>query len=661
MHFKPADWLTNLARPKPKSAWPWRHSIRMAIAVTLPLTIGFLTGHAEAAMMASLGGMLNSIRIQTEPYGIRLRNFFIAIPIQLSGFVLGALVAGHGPLTLLLLVLVGILSGLISGYGAVFSSAAMQMLILAIIAGHFTSSLLGPALLFAAGGLLAALLVAIEAAFDRSYPERLTLAHLLRSLAHLARAAADPASSKPDEPNRATPFELQRRHVTDAMLKAYSGLIETRMRNEGQTSHGADHASILATTGMIFSELVAGGTPPDTLRQVGHRLDQIAYAVTKGRPRPTWDDELDGTGLPELLQHLIDEIWPDTAGPIVPSFPRAHGVKPSLVARLHAVTLASIGRLAPGHDVVYSALKLALCLALAFAAQKLVVGERSYWIPLTVVIVLKPDFGSVFVRAVERSVGTILGVMVGVVILSLVPKGPWLLVWIAALGFLLPAAGQRSYALQCTFLTPLILILIDFTVPGAGNVDYGPQRLVDTLIGAGIALVFGYLIWPRHPAQQILQSFGSALSAAGAYFRAACLPPDAGDPANSDQTPDVFAAATAAYRNLSNVRTALQRAIAEPPPASREAAAWYPAVVEAERLCDSITRLAELNRTGSVTLDRAAVERRLAQLDALTTAAPAGAEKQPGDPLKPRADGDAAFQEIDFELARLSQLMQSAP
>jgi len=663
MHYKPADWLVRLARLNPKTPWPWRHSLRLAIAVTLPMLVGLLTGEVDAAIMVSLGALLNSVKVQSDPYRTRFRNFLIVAPIAMAGFILGALVAGHGLLTLALLILVAILSGLISGYGAVYSTGAMQMLMLAVIAAagdHAPTSVWIPAVLFAGGAGFAALLLAIEALFDRHLPERTVLAQLLHALAHLARAAAAPPPEKPGHA-LATPFEQQRRHVTDAMMKAYSGLLETRLRSEGSTPDGDGHAAILSTTAMLFSALMTGGHSPEELRAAAHRLDGIATAVARGRGHPSGVGAAsDGEGLAGILDHLVDEIWPAAGASARRDTSGARGHKTRAApARLdrHALVVR-IGRLVPGRDVTVTALRLALCLAIAFAAQIWLGGVRSYWIPLCVVIVLKPDFGSVFVRAVQRSIGTILGVAIGVVVLTFVPKGPWLLACMAALGLIVPAAGLRGYAMQCTFLTPLVLILIDMTAPGTA--DFGPQRLVDTLIGSAIVLVFGYLIWPRDPAEQILRSFSGALEKAGAFFRAASAPP----PADAAQLPaarsTVFAAMTAAYRSLSNVRTTLQRAIAEPPPASREAAAWFPAVVEAERLCDRITRLAELNLAGTVTLDPAGVQRRLAGFEALRESVGHAAPKQPGDPVPPSADGDPVFQDVDFELARLSQLMQPA-
>ncbi|WP_201402140.1 FUSC family protein [Kaistia sp. 32K] len=648
----------NLTRLNPKSAWPWRHSIRTALAVTVPLAIGLLVGQLEASLLVALGALLNSVKVRSDPYRARFRSFLIIVPIAMTGFVLGALVAGHGPLTLMLLIGLGLVSGLISGYGATYSTGAMQMLILAVIAaGHASGSIWVPPLLFASGALYAALLLAIEAAFDRRMPERAALAQLFHALAQLARSAAQPAQEK-SAASLATPLEQQRRHVTDAMLKAYSGLLQTRLADEGSTPETDRHAVVLASADLVFSGIVAGGFDPAELHGIAHYLDEIATAVRKGHGRPKRPADLpEASGLGGRVDNLADSLWPDTVPPRPARRARAKAAAapvPDLATRLRALA----ARLALGQDVVVSALQLALCLGIAFAVQDILGGARSYWIPLCVVIVLKPDFGSVFVRAVQRSLGTIVGVAIGVVLLTFIPKGWWLLASMGVLGAVIPAAGQRSYAMQCAVLTPLVLILIDMTVPGA-TVDFGPQRLVDTLIGSAIALVFGYLVWPRDPGTQILASFTKAMSASAAYLRAAAAPVPADEAELPASRSALLMATMAAYSSLSNVRTTLQRAIAEPPPASREAAAWFPVVVEAERLCDRITRLAQQNATGAITLDPAAVEPRVAVLKLLGAEAPAK-HAPVAEPGKPAADGDAAFREIDLELDQLTRMLEPA-
>lgn len=646
--YRPATWLVSLTRLNPKSSWPWRHSIRLAIAITVPMLVGLLFGQIETSMLVCLGALLNSTKVQTDPYRQRLLNFLIVVPMAMAGFMLGALVAGHGLLTPVLLILVALVSGLVSGYGAVFSTGAMQMLVLAVIGSvhHDASSLWLPALLFAAGAAFAALLIAIEALFDRSLPERQALARLLHALAHLARMAADPP--EPAKDSLSTPFELQRRHVTDAMQLAYSNLLETRLKSEGSTPDADRRAALLSTIDAIFVALVARQGTAAEQRVIGRWLDTIAAAVGRGGSRPSFDVDSSVTrASAEMIGGLLDELWPDSETAEQPSRDGRKGARatgsgagPSLpsIAEL-------AGHLALGHVVVVSAFRLALCLAIAFAAQSYFGGVRSYWIPLCVVIVMKPDFGSVFVRAVQRSLGTILGVGIGVVLLMLVPKGVWLIACMGLLGFLLPAGGQRGYAVQCALLTPLVLILIDMSVPGA-TVDFGPQRLVDTLIGSGISLVFGYLIWPRDPAPRIHQAFSKAMSAATALLRAATAP----GPAQAD----IAVATLNAYRSVSNVRTTLQRALAEPPPASREAAAWFPVVVEMERLCDRMTGLAQHNLSGGVSFDPAAVAERVATLQQLGAETSVTTKPPPATAV---AGDDAAFREIDGGLARLTQLL----
>ncbi|WP_029076748.1 FUSC family protein [Kaistia adipata] len=652
--YRPASWLVSLTRLNPKSSWPWRHSTRLAIAITVPMLVGVLVGQVEASMLVCLGALLNSTKVQTDPYRQRLLNFLIVVPMAMAGFVLGSLVAGHGLLTLLFLILVALVSGLVSGYGAAFSTGAMQMLVLAVIgAAHpGSSSLWQSPLLFASGAAFAAALIAVEALFDRHLPERQALSRLLHALAHLARIAADPP--KPTTASLATPFEQQRRHVTDAMQAAYSNLLEARLNSEGSTRDSDRRAALLSTIDAIFSRLVARQGTAAEQRSIGRWLDTIAAAQARGGPRPVFDPDPAVTQAgAATIDGLLDELWPDSPAADEPRVQRGETGRAVRRARwrIPASFAELAGHLTLGHEVVVSAFRIALCLAIAFAAQIYLGGVRSYWIPLCVVIVMKPDFGSVFVRAVQRSIGTVIGVGIGVVLLILVPKGVWLIACMGVLGFLLPAAGLRGYAMQCALLTPLVLILIDLSVPGA-TVDFGPQRLVDTLIGSGISLVFGYLIWPRDPAPRIHMAFSRAMAATTALLQAAT----AREPAEADIT----LATLDAYRSVSNVRTTLQRAIAEPPPASREAAAWFPVVVEMERLCDRMAAMAQLNLSGGASFDPAAVAQRVATLEQLGGESSATAKEAEAGTGAAAASDDAAFREIDGGLVRLAQLLSPA-
>ena len=124
--------------------------------------------------------------------------------------------------------------------------------------------------------------------------------------------------------------------------------------------------------------------------------------------------------------------------------------------------LLHLGELLAGGRIAWEyTFRLMLCTGVAAVLSEVLPLQRSYWLVLTVGIILKPDYGSVFARAVQRAIGTVVGAVVGAAILAIVPYGPWLLVPFGVLAALLPYARARNFGLVTTFLTPLVVLLID--------------------------------------------------------------------------------------------------------------------------------------------------------------------------------------------------------
>ena len=138
-------------------------------------------------------------------------------------------------------------------------------------------------------------------------------------------------------------------------------------------------------------------------------------------------------------------------------------------------------------------LRLMACMGAAGVVSEVLPLQRSYWVPLTVAIVLKPDYGSVFARAPQRGIGTVVGAVAGAVLLVLV-HGTWLLIPFGVLAALLSFGRSRNYGLLATFLTPLVVVLIDLLSPVGWRL--AEDRLIDTLIGCAIVLLIGFAPWP---------------------------------------------------------------------------------------------------------------------------------------------------------------------
>ncbi|MFE7181895.1 FUSC family protein [Streptomyces erythrochromogenes] len=182
--------------------------------------------------------------------------------------------------------------------------------------------------------------------------------------------------------------------------------------------------------------------------------------------------------------------------PVGPSRPAGAGV-PALNGRRYAAGDGPVRRfrafLTSPAPWCYG-LRLALCVGFAEALVLLMPYERAYWVPVTVVFVLKPDLGSVASRALLRAAGTAAGLLAAVAVFAAVPRGWWEVPVLVLLGALLPVLSRRGYGFQTAAITPVIILLSDLgNLEGAELVG---QLMWDSLIGCAIALVVGHALWP---------------------------------------------------------------------------------------------------------------------------------------------------------------------
>jgi len=286
------------------------------------------------------------------------------------------------------------------------------------------------------------------------------------------------------------------------------------------------------------------------------------------------------------LEGVISGNWAATAPPTKPDSPRFR-------ARLRGRAIHLGEQLYGGRIAWEYTIRLMLCTGVAAVLSEVLPLQRSYWLVLTVGIILKPDYGSVFARALQRAIGTVVGAVLGAAILVIVPYGPWLLLPFGVLAALLPFARARNFGLVATFLTPLVVLLIDLLTPIGWRL--AEARLVDTVLASVVVLVVGYAPWPSAWQVHLPGQFAEAVRAVADYMDEALTTgaAGAGRPAG-----DAAAAGTLpawpsrlrrnAGRALSNVRADFQRTLAEPPMVSRRASAWYPAVVGLEEVMDAV-------------------------------------------------------------------------
>ena len=169
-------------------------------------------------------------------------------------------------------------------------------------------------------------------------------------------------------------------------------------------------------------------------------------------------------------------------------------------------------------SVFRHAVRMALACAVAYAVAELLWhGQHNYWILMTVTFMLKPGFSLTRERNIQRISGTLLGGLLGVLVLWAVPGGN------ARLGFLLvfmltAYSFQRTrYLVTVIFLTAYLLILFSFL--GLSYLGVIQERLTDTILGCAIALATAYLLFPRWESDQLPTLLAATLRANLAYLR----------------------------------------------------------------------------------------------------------------------------------------------
>ena len=558
-------WLMSLAHmePSPVSRWV---ALRAALAIGLPSAVGLALDQSAAAALVALGALPAITGDNGGPYRNRALSIGSTVFGGALGYFLGVLVAGHGLWTSAAMTLLVLAASLVGTFNNIAAVATLQFAVYVIVGASLTTTLPPwlPSVLVGAGGLFGLALTLSGWVVNPIAPERAAVAMAYRKLAAMFAAIGTSRTMS------------ARRDMEAAMTTAYDTVLAARRAAAGPSPRLArlaaqlqactpltNAALALARAGRALprdcarvmnrlADRVENDATPDprediaTLRQAG--MDQLADALTQVQPL------LDGGKLSEA----------DAFAGLPPARPRTPW---RVLARTYR----------PGPTTLRYLVRLGLCLVAAEAVALAASLPRSYWVPLIVVVVFKPNFGSVFARALQSCAGSVVGVAISATVLALDRNGIVSLLTVAALASLLPWSVRRNYGLFSAILLPILMLLIGALQPGSWPIALA--RLIDVGVAAGIVLLVGYLPWIRIERGNLDNAVAAAMDTLAAYLNTVFQ----ADPASRH---DLRASA---YARLSDLRIALQRGLSEPRLVSRRALAWWPVEVALERVANAIS------------------------------------------------------------------------
>ncbi|MET3131029.1 putative membrane protein YccC [Oxalobacteraceae bacterium GrIS 1.11] len=141
--------------------------------------------------------------------------------------------------------------------------------------------------------------------------------------------------------------------------------------------------------------------------------------------------------------------------------------------------------------------RFALRVALAISSG-LLIGDalpyaaHSYWIVLTIIIILRPTFSMTKQRRGDRIVGTIIGCVLTALVIAFIHSQ----IAILAILFLATVATPTFIYLRYryTAIAVSMMILLQMHLLAPGNPNLIAERLIDTFVGAAVATAFSFVL-----------------------------------------------------------------------------------------------------------------------------------------------------------------------
>ena len=705
--------------------------VRTTVAILLPALLLAQLGHFEAGLTVSTGAVCVSITDTPGPARHRRNGLLAALALVLVTALLTGVAATHVWLLGLEVVALSFLLTMLLIWGAraaAVGTAGLLNVVLLLAHPPALAEVLPQTGLLVAGGLWYAGLALLVYQVLPYRPAQQALGECIHALARFLALKArfyDPETALQDDYRR---LVAQQVVVNEKQEAARDVLFRTRQIVNETTSTGRRLVLTFVETVDLYERVTASyydyeavraafgpsgvlAAVAALIRHIATELDHLGIAIQANRPYAgvgpdlgaEWGrlqvriSALDGPPgaeghtrvLKKILVNLRDIIR--RVGNLRRYFDEGLAAAPAVAAAPASPSAPAPGRAAEHGQFVahqeidpralreHFTLKSAVfrhavrmmlaCLVAFVVGEGLWPGQHSYWILMTVTIMLKPGFSLTRQRNTERIIGTLGGGALGAAVLWLVP---WVPVQLGVLVVFMVVAysfQRTKYLVTVVFLTAYLLILFSFL--GLNYIGVVEERIIDTLLGCAIAFAAGYFLFPSWESEKLTDFMAAALRANLAYLRQLAhrlagrpLPPN-----------EYRLLRKAVYVSGANLAAAFQRMLTEPKSKQHRPIETHEFVVLNHVLSANIAALTATLREAAPAVPPFPAEGRRALTSAVATLhkslarmAPAtpepAPELAPGEPAPPVAPDDkslleqlAFLQKVSTDIGKVTDVL----
>jgi uncharacterized membrane protein YccC len=527
-------------------------AFRNALGVVLPLIAGFALHMPRGGLVVASGALNVSYSDGSDPYSVRAKRMLASSVICAIAVFVGAVSGKHVVLAVTLAAVWAFIAGMfVAVSGAAPDWGIISLVTLLIYAAQRLSprEAAMSGVLALAGGLLQTALSAALWPVRRYNPERRALEKFYLELANRAyaswNATSSPLASIQSEQAQDALLGLARDGDTEsiryrALLNQAERirltlllLMRLRLRLEreipdypGIAILGRYLQAASQTLRQISNSLSAAPStePQEKARQAAETLDQFSThlrEVVAATP-PSF---IAAVAKDAVFQ--VDAFSGQLRAALDLSQNNAElqgaADTPSLTPRTWKESVSNVIEVFRNHldlqlPIFRHALRLAVLVALGDVLGTEVSWRRTYWLPMTIALVLKPEFTATFTRGLLRIAGTIVGLVLATALFHWFNPGVVLqVVLIFVLVFLLRWLGPANYGIFGIAVSALIVFLL--AIGGVPPKDVIWARGVNTVVGGALALL-AYWLWPTWERTRVSERIAEMLDAYRNYTHA---------------------------------------------------------------------------------------------------------------------------------------------
>ncbi len=248
-----------------------------------------------------------------------------------------------------------------------------------------------------------------------------------------------------------------------------------------------------------------------------------------------------------------------------------------------------------GSSIFKHSLRLAIVVMIGYAIGAYFSLQNAYWILLTIIVIMRPNYGLTKTRSKQRTAGTLIGAAIAVGIVLITQNV--VIYGVLSVVSLIVAFSmvQKNYKTSAIFVTLSVVFIYALLEPNV--LDVIQYRVVDTLIGAGLATLGNIFLWPSWEFFGIKTTIADSISANKEYFKEV-----AGFYQKKGKVPTSYKVSRKqAFLGLGNLSAAFQRMTQEPRSKQKNLDKIYEVVVLNHSFLSSLASLGTYIQNHSTT------------------------------------------------------------